>query len=42
MNNDITKYIEELAIRADRMQQEGKQNQSEVLWKVIAELEQIN
>lgn len=38
---ELCSYLDELAIRADRLQKEEKTSESETLWKVIAELEQF-
>ena len=41
LNENLRQYIEVLAVRADQYGKEGKRSESEVLWKVIAELEQL-
>ena len=38
-NQALRNYIEELAVRCDRYVKEGRNEQSEELWRVIAELE---
>ena len=40
-NQALRSYIEELAVRSDRHNKEGRNEQSEELWRVIAELESM-
>ena len=40
-NQALRNYIEELALRSDRHNKEGRSEQSEELWRVIAELESM-